>query len=172
MQKAYGQNHWPERFGFIGVFLWLETHYCKWVDKANMQNCFVGSQYNAESRVPLLIPSTDSYCLPTILPVQSLSNMLFYMKSPAKWTMKQWDRQKWSKYKPCPQQQSDRLGTVCSSFTDAVMNTWLHQCDRRTLMNIFLTRSKEQNIKEINTLLLQGRKTPFFFLADPKSLCL
>lgn len=30
--------------------------------------------------------------------------------------MKQRDRQKWSKYKPCPQQQSGRLRTACRSL--------------------------------------------------------
>lgn len=130
---------------------------------------------DAESRVPLPIPSTDSYCLPTILPVQSLSNMLFFMKSSAKWTVKQWDRQKWSKCKPCPQQQSDRLRTVCSSFMDALMKTWLHQCGRKALMNVFLTRSKGQNIKEINTLLCPFSslltQIPSLFIFQLHSLC-
>jgi len=61
---------------------------------------------------------------------------------------------------------ADRLRTVCFSFTDVVTKTRLYQRSRRTLMNVFLTRSKEQNIKEINILL--GPSSPL--LAQAPSL--
>lgn len=65
VHEACGQSHWPERFGFIGVFLWLETllSYCKWVDKANAQLLHRQSVWmpKAESLCPSLPETATAF---------------------------------------------------------------------------------------------------------------
>lgn len=66
-----------------------------------------------------------------------------------------------------PTAATDRLRTVCFSFMDTVTKTQLHWHSKRTLINVFLIRSKVQNIK-------RTKYSPwsFFSLAGPSSLSL
>lgn len=108
----------------------------------------------AESLCPSL-PQTDRASLhrASAQPFPAQSNTLFCMKSSVKWTVKQWDRQKWSKYRPCPQQQQTGWELSASpSWTLWRRPTCTSTAKGLSLM-FFSPEAKSRISKELNILL-------------------